>query len=133
MNEAANVLWHSIQPMLRDFAARIADSDATVSYSVDSFSNEAFLIRAFASLRKKAADDEIAVTVDAAFEDGKIALSADACMDNGEVLAEGPEATMSSSAILSSSEMPLAEWLERFEGFLNSIEAAIKERVAILS
>ena len=83
-------------------------------------------------MRRGAAEEEIAVAVDAAFEDGQIVLSADACMDNGEVLADGPKATMPSSAMLSSSRTPLAEWLRRFEDFLASIEAAVKERVAAL-
>lgn len=132
MNEARDVLWRRVQPLLRGFAERIASSDSTVSYSVGCTSNNAFLIRGYASLRKAAADDEIAVTVDAAFEDGQIVLSADACMDNGEVLAGGPEATMPSSAMLSSSGTPLTEWLGRFDDFLASIEAAVKERVAVL-
>ena len=132
MNEAKDLLWRCLQPLLRDFAERIAASDSTVSYSVGCTSNDAFLIRGYVSLRKAAADEEIAVAVDAAFEDGQIVLSADACMDNGEVLADGPKATMPASAMLSSSRTPLAEWLRRFEDFLASIEAAVKERVAAL-
>jgi hypothetical protein len=124
MNEARDVLWLCV----RDFAA----SDLAVSYSVECTSNDAFLVRGYASLRKAADDDEIAVTVDAAFRDCEIVLSVDACMGDGEVLAEGPEATMPSSAMLSSSGTPLAEWLGRFEDFLDSIETAVKERVAAL-
>ncbi len=132
MNEAKDILWHCVQPLLRDFAERIAASDSTVSYSVGCTSNDAFLIRGYVSLRKATTDEEIAVTVDAAFKDGQIVLAADACMENGEVLADGPEATMPPSAMLSSSGTPLAKWLRRFEDFLASIEAAVKERVAVL-
>jgi hypothetical protein len=132
MDQAKDVLWRGVQPLLRDFAERIAASDSAVTYSVQSTSNDAFLIRGYASLRKATADDEIAVTVDAVFRDGEIVLSADACMDDGEVLAGGPEAAVPLSAMLSSSGTPLAEWLGRFEDFLASIEAAVKERVAAL-
>jgi hypothetical protein len=132
MDKAREILWRSVQPMLRDFAARIAASDSAVKYSVGSTSSDAFLVRGYASMRKAAAGDEIAVTVDAVFEDDDVVLSADACMDDGEVLAVGPEASMSPSAMLSSSGKPLAEWLGRFEDFLASIEAAVKERLAAL-
>ncbi|MBU6437635.1 MAG: hypothetical protein KGQ77_08915 [Betaproteobacteria bacterium] len=132
MNEVKDLLWRCVQPLLRDFAERIAASDSAVSYSVGHTSSNAFLIRGYASLRKAAVDDEIAVTVDAVFEDGEIALSADACMDDGEVLADGPEATIPSAAMLSSSGTPLAEWLGRFEDFLASIEAEVNKRVAAL-
>jgi hypothetical protein len=132
MNEARDALWHRVQPLLRGFAERIAASDPSVSYSVESTSNDAFLMRGYASLRKAAADNEIAVTVDAAFGDDEIVLSADACMDDGEVLADGPEATMPSLEMSSLSGTPLTDWLERFEDFLASIEVAVKERVATL-
>lgn len=132
MNEVKDLLWRCVQPLLRDFAERIAVSDSAVSYSVGCTSNDAFMIRGYVSLRKAAAEEEIAVTLDAAFEDGQIFLSADACMDNGEVLADGPEATMPLSAMLSSSGTPFGEWLRRFEYFLVSIEATVKERVAVL-
>lgn len=132
MNEAKDVVWRCVQPLLRDFAERVAASDSTVIYSVGSASNDAFLIRGFVSLRKATTDDEIAVTVDAAFEGDEIVLSTDACMDNGEVFADGPKVTMSSLVIFSSSGTPLAEWLGRFEKFLTSIEVAVKERVAAL-
>ena len=132
MNETRDLLWRCVQPLLRDFAERIAAADSTVSYSVGRTSNDAFLIRGYASLRKAAAEDEIAVTVDAAFEGDEIVLFADVCMDDGEVLTDGPDATMPSSAMLSSSGTPLAEWLGRLEDFLASIEGAVKERVAAL-
>ena len=132
MDDAKSVLWRYVQPLLRYFAERIAVSDSAVSYSLGSTSSAAFLVRGYASLRKAGADSEVGVTVDAAFIDGEIVLSVDACMDDGEVLADGPEATMPLTAILSPSRTPLAEWLDRFESFLTSIEAAVKVRVAAL-
>ncbi len=132
MNEARDVLWRHVQPLLRGFAERIAASDSSVSYSVESTSNDAFLMRGYVSLRKAAADNEIAVTVDAAFGDDEIILSADACMDDGEVLADGPEATVPLSTASLSSGTPLADWLERFKDFLASIGAVVNERVAAL-
>lgn len=132
MNEPKDVLWRCVQPLLRDFAERVVASDSTVSYKLESTSNDVYLMRAFACLRKATADDEIAVIIDAKFKNGEIIISADACMDNGEVLADGPKTTMLSSAILSSRGTPLVEWLSRFEDFLASIEVAVKERVGAL-
>jgi hypothetical protein len=132
MDQAKDILWGGVQPLLLDFAERIAASDSAVIYSVKSTSNDAFLIRGYASLRKTASEDEIAVVVDGLFKDGEIVLSADACLDDGEILADGPETAMPLSAMLSLSGTPLAEWLGRFEDFLASIEAVVKERVAAL-
>ena len=132
MDEARDVIWRNIQPLLNGFAERIAASDPAVICFVKSTSNESFLLRGYASLRKTAVGEEIAVTVDAAFENGGIILSSDACMDNGEVLAEGPVGFVPLSAILTKSVPPLAEWLDRFKDFLSRIEATVKERAAAL-
>jgi hypothetical protein len=132
MDEAKDVLWCGVQPLLQDFAERIAASDPVLRYSVESYSNDAFLLRGYASLRKTAVDNEIVVSVDATFRDGEIVLSADGIMEDGEVLADGPEAAMALSAMLSSSETLLADWLGRFEDFLASIEAVVRERAAAM-
>ncbi|MNW08409.1 hypothetical protein D3C71_2051870 [compost metagenome] len=52
-------------------------------------------------------------------------------MDSGEILADGPELTLPLSAV-SSDGTPLAEWLERLEDFLASIEEVVKERFAAM-
>jgi hypothetical protein len=132
MADARDVLWRSVEPLLRGFAERIARSNSAVSYSVASTSNQAFLLRGYAALRKATAEDEVAVTVDAALRDGDVVLSVDACMDNGEVLAQGPGGTLPLAAILSGGGMPFAEWLQHLGAFLASIETPVKERVEAL-
>lgn len=129
MSEEREIIWCLIQPLLRSFAERIAESNPLVSYWVDGTSNDAFLIRGFASLRKESADKEIAVSVDAAFGNGEIVLSSDACMEDGEVLACGPQVSIPLSAISLLSTTQLADWLKRFKLFLDSMEDVVIERL----
>lgn len=132
MDEAREILWGSLRPLLNAFAEQIAAADPAVSYYVESTSNASFLLRGYASLRKAAAGEEIAVMVDAAFGNGVIFLSSDACMDDGELLAQGPAASVQLSGLSSASEAPLAQWLGSFKDFLSTIEATVRERVAAL-
>jgi len=131
MNEATDVLWRSVQPLLETFAGKIATANPAVTYIVEATANDAFMLRGYASFRKAAAGDELAVTVDGAFTDNGILLSSDACMEDGEVLAEGSTASFQLSALAKNST-PLTEWLGSFEDFLSSIEATVKDRVAAL-
>ena len=129
MAAARDALWSSVQPLLHRFAERIARSNCAASYSVASTSNEAFLLCGYAALRKANSDDEVAVTVDAVLGEGGVVLSVDACMDHGEVFAEGPGTTLLLQEISSAGGTSFAEWLQRLEGFLASIETPVKERV----
>lgn len=132
MNELDDVLWSTLQPLLRALAKRIEATDSSVHCAVGSSSNDAFVLRGYLSARKSVDGEEISVTVDAARRVGAIALSVDVCMDDGEVLSEGPAALLRLSAMPFERKGELANWVGRFQDFLLEVEPLIKQRISAL-
>jgi hypothetical protein len=134
MDERGEIIWLCLWPLLDAFAKQVTASDPTAHYSIERSSNNTFLLRGYVSIVKDAtAGDELAITFDAFLtDDGMVTLSSDVSMDNGEILAEGPAVSIQLSAISSTSEGLLAQWLSEFKDFLSSIDSLVKNRIMTL-
>jgi hypothetical protein len=129
MNEKSKALWHSLQPLLDAFVTKVTSSIPGTVCEISNFSSEAFLLRAYATLKKTTDGEEVAITVDAIVKDYVVTLAADACMDSGEVLAEGPVTSLLLSDL---SEESIAQWINKFKEFLKFVEPIIITRTSRL-
>jgi hypothetical protein len=112
------------------FAKRLQGCMPTILCDVGHYSNEAFLLRSFVSLRSNDQSDELAMSVDiTACEQSDssttISVESDLCLEDGTVVATGPSGKFDASS--PEVEREIASWNKAFEDFLTESEVeAIK-------
>jgi hypothetical protein len=107
------------------FAKRLQGRLPTILCEVGHFSNEAFLLRSFVSLRSDDQSDELAMSVDITTHpkgdrSTTIRIDSDLCLDDGTILATGPSGEFDAAS--PELETQTALWSEAFDVFLNESE-----------
>ena len=133
MTTIVETLWASAEQALRIFAKRLADDDPTLRHELRRTANDAFLLRAYLSFRKRADGDEVAVTVDVQGDGKRLVVASDACTEDGTVIADGPSSTIPLFAGQAETEAALASWLKAFEHFLQTNEQTFRIATTRLS
>jgi hypothetical protein len=108
-----------------EFATRIQGHMPSVQIDVGHYSNDAFMLRSYVSIRADNDGDELAMTVDIrtlpAIDAGTtISIESDICMDDGTIVAAGPSAVFGDSAL--NSEVHISAWCKEFDAFLRKSE-----------
>jgi hypothetical protein len=109
-----------------EFAQRLRGSLPSVLVEVGHYSNDAFLLRSFVSLRGDNQGAELAMTVNITRPPSNqakqiISIESDLCLDDGTIVAAGPGATLDPSN--SGFEQDLSVWTAEFAVFLDASEA----------
>jgi hypothetical protein len=119
-----------------EFAQRLRSSLPSVLVEVAHYSNDAFLLRSFVSLRGDNQGAELALTVNITKppvdQTGQtIHIESDLCMDDGTIVIAGPGATLDPSK--PGFEQDLSVWTAEFAVFLDTSETdainAVRELV----
>lgn len=95
--------------------------------------NDAFLLRAFLTLKKHAQGEELAVCVDVRHINELLAIDSDVCLDDGTIIAEGPSAELPWSEGESNCADGIGDWFREFERFLHDNEPAVSNAAARLT
>lgn len=119
--------------MRRDFPAILCD--------VEHYSNDAFPLRSFVSLRGDNQGDELALTIDvttrSVTDTGTVLrIESDLCFDDGNIIATGPDAQFDTSS--PTFELEVRSWGTAFDAFLvqsqgklsRAMDAILKTRSA---
>lgn len=114
-----------VQAKSADFARRVRDSMPSILIDVGHYSNDAYLLRAFVSLRNDNQGDELAMTVNIKAPPANatkitITIESDLCLDNGTIVATGPCAKLDPSR--PSFQKEISAWSEEFAAFLHNSE-----------
>jgi hypothetical protein len=114
----------------KEFAARVQASVPSIIADVGHYSNEAYLLRSFVSLRADNDGYELALTVDITRppNGGMVSIESDVCLDDGTIIASGPTARF--DMMNSNSAAEASFWSKNFDEFL---EKAEPEVVQVLS
>lgn len=132
MNDYREYLWRRIEPLLEGFLQQAVASDPSLIVVTGKSSNEAFLLRGYACLRKSRDGGEIAITVDAKSISGAVELAYDVCLEGGEVLVPGAEASLSFSSLLSEGSDEFSKWLGEFQNYLVAVQGQVVSRASRL-
>ena len=133
MTDLVKTLWDHVQVLLASFATRLAVDDPTLRHELGRTSNEAFSLRAYLALRKRADGGEVAVTIDVQSDGIRLVVVSDACTEDVTIIADGPSAAIPLVGNQTENEVALASWLRAFEQFLLDSEQPIRTATARLS
>jgi hypothetical protein len=127
MEKYLEVLAADVAAKSAEFATRIQLSMPSIICDVGQYSNEAFLLRSFVSLRADNNGDELAVTVDikSPTKSGTISIESDVCRDDGTIIASGP--AIQFPAVGPGSAKTASSWSESFDAFLDDSEPEVLE------
>jgi hypothetical protein len=119
----ANVLAKST-----GFGERIQGLLPSILFDVGYYSNDAFILRSYVSLRTHNEGGELAMTVDitASSPDDSsptISIASDVCLDDGTIVISGPGGTFRTLA--PGFEAAISSWNSEFDEFLNAAEADV--------
>lgn len=125
-------LWVRLQEILAEFAQKLCSADPTLIRSIGRTVNDAFLLRAYLSLRKHEQGDEVAVGVDIRRVDQQLVVESDVCLDDGTVVAAGPSVEVVLVDDDASRAAAIGDWLREFEKFLKENELVVSKATAKL-
>ena len=111
-------LWNTLRPLLEASATRISSSVPGIVHTVGKSSNATFPLRAYASFRRSAQGNGVAITVDFVLRRGVGELAADVAFEDGSVILDGPTITFPDG----SSHHIIAGWLNELRSFLAEAE-----------
>jgi hypothetical protein len=119
----ANVLAKSA-----GFAERIRGLLPSILCDVGYYSNDAFFLRSYVSLRTDNEGDELAMTVDitapsASDANSTVSIASDVCLDDGTIAVSGPSATLGAST--PGFEAAISSWNNEFDEFLKASEVDV--------
>lgn len=132
MEKYIESLFDHVRQSSTDFADRMAAVLPSIKPKVGSYSNAAFLLRAYVSFVGDA-DEELAVSIDIMHHpDGTISIETDICTDDGTIVADGPSARFSAANLNSASSDAVNAWQKKFELFLRASEPLVLAEVSKL-
>jgi hypothetical protein len=119
----ANVLAKSAS-----FAEGIQRALPSILCDVGYYSNDAFFLRSYVSLRTDNEGDELAMTVDitapsASDPSSTISIESDVCLDDGTIVASGPSGKFGTST--TGFEAAISSWTNQFDEFLKASEVDV--------
>ena len=124
--------WSELQTLLEAYGKRLVAKAPSVTARVGRSQNANFVLRAYLSLMRSNAGDEVAVTVNATIIGDKIEVVSDASSDGGAIINPGPGASISLDDLNHAKQGASAQWFQSFEGYLSSIVAQMESEVAKL-
>jgi hypothetical protein len=127
MNSTVDGLIPFLSSILTRFANRVVAVKPTLHYDLGTTKNDAFVLRAYLSLRQHDDGDEVAVTVDMTADSELVTVVCDVCTDAGDIIALGPVAKIPWANQQFASEDIVTVWLDDFDRFLHKVEADVLE------
>jgi hypothetical protein len=121
----ANVLAKS-----GEFAERIRGLLPSILSDVGYYSNDAFFLRSYVSLRIDNEGDELAMTVDITAPSARdpssaISIASDICQGDGTIVVSGPGGTFGAST--QGCDAAISSWNSKFDEFLEASESDVLE------
>jgi hypothetical protein len=128
MKNKVSALTADVLAKSAEFATRIQGFLPSILCDVGHYSNDAFLLRSFVSLRTHNEGDELAMTVDIKTQSATeasttISIETDLCLDDGTIVATGPSAEFETSS--RGFETAISSWSKNFDAFLHASEVDV--------
>lgn len=130
MKNDLSVLTDTVQAKSAAFFTRMRRYYPSLICDVGHYSNEAFLLRSFVSLRCDNQADELALAIDVTVlstsdTDAVLSVECDVCLDNGTIVATGPSRELVTSS--PTFEQDVLSWGKEFDAFISESKTKVAD------